>query len=122
MTFLDYLSFFVACMIIISKFFDCQSTATRISNIHQESNPIARRLFILMGTKTAIWLIFGLTILISLLCLYLVMYVYDSIIYQCLYIVAGLTVSIIQFAVAISNRRGKLNAITTLISRLFNKL
>jgi hypothetical protein len=112
MTLLNILIAIVSILIIFSKFLDCQTTARRITNPMQEQNPITRGLMLRFGTMNVIWAIFIISILIVLLSLWLVFGVYTSNFHKLTFIIAGIFVSLVQFAVAQTNKTMKLNVIT----------
>ena len=112
MTLLNILIAIVSILIIFSKFLDCQTTARRITNPMQEQNPITRGLMLRFGTMNVIWAIFIISILIVMLSLWLVFGVYTSNFHKLTFIIAGIFVSLVQFAVAQTNKTMKLNVIT----------
>ena len=121
MPLLDILIAIVSILIIFSKFLDCQTTASRITNPLQEQNPITRKLMFRFGTMKVIWSIFIISILIVLLSLCLIFGVYTSNFHKLTYIIGGIFVSLVQFAVAHTNKTMKLNPVTKLIMR-FSRL
>ena len=118
MPFLDTLIAIVSILIIVSKFLDCQTTASRITNPMQEQNPITRKLMLRFGTMKVIWSIFIISILIVLLSLWLIFGVYTSNCHKLTYIIGGIFVSLVQFAVAHTNKTMELNPVTKLLMRL----
>jgi hypothetical protein len=112
MTLLDILIAIVSILIIFSKFLDCQTTARRITNPLQEQNPITRGLMLRFGTMNVIWAIFIISILIVLLSLWLVFGVYTSNFHKLTFIIGGIFVSLVQFAVAHTNKTMEVNLIT----------
>ena len=112
MTLLNILIAIVSILIIFSKFLDCQTTARRITNPMQEQNPITRGLMLRFGTMNVIWAIFIISFLIVLFSLWLVFGVYTSNFHKLTFIIAGIFVSLVQFAVAQTNKTMKLNVIT----------
>jgi len=112
MTLLDTLIAIVSILIIFSKFLDCETTARRITNPMQEQNPITRALLLRFGTMNVIWAIFIISILIVLLSLWLVFGVYTSNLHKLTFIMGGIFVSLVQFAVAHTNKTMELNLIT----------
>ena len=117
MPLLDILIAIVSVLIIVSKFVDCQTTARQIKNPMQEQNPITRKLMLRFGTMKVIWSIFIISILIVLLSLWLIFGFYTSIFHKLTYIIGGMFVSIVQFAVAYTNKTMKLNLITKFLLR-----
>ena len=118
MPLLDILIAIVSILIIFSKFLDCQTTASRITNPLQEQNPITRKLMLRFGTMKIIWAIFIISILIVLLSLWLIFRFYSSNFHKLTYIIGGLFVSLVQFAVAHTNKTMELNPVTKLLMRL----
>ena len=112
MPLLDIFIAIVSVLIIVSKFVDCQTTPM------QEQNPITRKLMLRFGTMKVIWSIFIISILIVLLSLWLIFGFYTSNFHKLTYIIGGMFVSIVQFAVAHTNKHMKLNLITKLLMRL----
>jgi hypothetical protein len=117
MTLLNILIAIVSILIIFSKFLDCQTTARRITNPMQEQNPITRGLMLRFGTMNVIWAIFIISILIILLSLWLVFGVYTSNFQKLTFIIGGIFVSLVQFAVAQTNKTMELNLITKFLLR-----
>jgi hypothetical protein len=112
MTLLNILIAIVSILIIFSKFLDCQTTARRITNPMQEQNPITRALMLRFGTLNVIWAIFIISIFIVMLSLWLVFGVYTSNFHKLTFIIGGIFVSLVQFAVAQTNKTMELNLIT----------
>ncbi len=117
MQFLDTLIAIVSILIIASKFLDCQTTASWITNPMQEQNPITRKLMLRFGTMKVIWFIFIICILIVLLSLWLIFGFYTSNFHKLTYIIGGMFVSLVQFAVAHTNKTMELNLITKFLLR-----
>lgn len=117
MTLLNILIAIVSILIIFSKFLDCQTTARRITNPMQEQNPITRGLMLRFGTMNVIWAIFIISILIVMLSLWLVFGVYTSNFHKLTFIIGGIFVSLVQFAVAQTNKTMELNVITKFLLR-----
>jgi hypothetical protein len=117
MTLLNILIAIVSILIIFSKFLDCQTTARRITNPMQEKNPITRGLMLRFGTMSVIWAIFIICILIVMLSLWLVFGVYTSNFHKLTFIIGGIFVSLVQFAVAQTNKTMELNLITKFLLR-----
>jgi hypothetical protein len=117
MSLLDIFIAIVSVLIIVSKFVDCQTTAHRITKPIQEQNPITRKLMLRFGTMKVIWSIFITSILIVLLSLWLIFGFYTSNFHKLIYIIGGMFVSLVQFAVAHTNKTMKLNPVTKLLLR-----
>jgi hypothetical protein len=111
----------ISILIIASKYLDCWTTSTQITNPNQERNPIARKLFEKFGSQTVIWIIFGLTILIVGLSLLILFKLYNTNLYKVLFIIIGLIVSTSQFAVAHTNKTRRLNFITKVLMKRYGK-
>lgn len=118
MPLLDILIAIVSILVIFSKFLDCQTTACRITNPMQEQNPITRKLMLRVGTMKVIWSIFIIISLLVLLSLWLIFGFYSSNFHKLTYIIGGLFVSLVQFAVAHTNKTMELNPVTKLLMRL----
>jgi len=117
MTLLNILIAIVSILIIFSKFLDCQTTARRITNPMQEQNPITRGLMLRFGTMNVIWAISIISILIVMLSLWLVFGVYTSNFHKLTFIIGGMFVSLVQFAVAHTNKTMEMNLITKFLLR-----
>ena len=117
----DILLIVISIMIIVSKFFDCYTTSILITNPNQEKNPIARKLFKKFGSQKAIWGIFGLTILIVAISFWLLITLYNTNFYKVMYILVGLFVTFIQFAVAHTNKTRNLNFVTRILLKKYSK-
>ncbi len=118
---MDTAIYIISILIVFSKFFDCWTTSIQIINPSQERNPIARNLFKRFGSQKVIWGIFGLTILIVGISLWLLFTIYNTNIYKALYLILGLIVSIAQFAVAYTNKTRKLNFVTRILMKRYSK-
>jgi len=102
-------------LLVATKLCDCLSTLHRIGIPAQETNPLARRIMEKLGVKTAVWLVFGLVSLISVLTG--TAYIALGKPGQLVFIAAGLPVSLVQFAVAMHNWTGRPNLITLAVAR-----
>jgi len=118
---INYLVYSVAFVIILSKFLDCWTTSTQITYPNQERNPMARNLFNRFGSQTTIWVIFGLTILIVGISLWLLFSYYNTNLYKSLYLLIGLIVSIAQFAVVHTNKTQRFNFVTKILMKRYGK-
>jgi hypothetical protein len=83
----------------------------------QEQNPITRGLMLRFGTMNVIWAIFIISILLVLFSLWLVFEVYSSNFHKLTFIMGGIFVSLVQFAVAHTNKTMELNLITKFLLR-----
>ncbi len=108
----------VSFLIIISKFLDCYTTSIQIRSIAQKKNPIAVKIMQKLGIQSTIWLIFILSILIVLISQSLLIFYFDSTIYKITYILLGLFISLVQFAVSHTNSTKRLNYITNSIQKV----
>lgn len=111
----------VSILIIGSKFLDCYTTSTQITSLRQEKNPRARKMMQRFGIQTTIWTVFGFTILIVGLSVWLLFTSFNSIFYQVIYVILGVVISWMQFAVAHSNHTKRLNAFTRYLSKRYSK-
>ena len=118
---MNFLLLTVSFLIILSKFFDCYTTACQIRQIHQEQNPIAQKIMQKIGIKSTIWLIFIVTILIVATSHILLLYCCSSIIFKLIYLIFGFFISSVQFAVAYTNRTKRLNFITKNLLKIYSK-
>ena len=113
---------FVSILIIGSKFLDCYTTSTQITSLRQEKNPRARKMMQRFGIQTTIWTVFGLTILIVVLSVWLLFSCFNALFYQVIYVILGIVISWMQLAVAHSNHTKRLNAFTRYLSKRYSKL
>lgn len=105
----------ISILLVVSKFFDCWTTSIQITHIRQERNPMARIIFRKFGIQTSIWGIFGLSVVLISLGLWLLFEYYDYTFYKIIYIIIGVMISAIQFAVAHTNKTKKTNLITRIL-------
>jgi 4-hydroxybenzoate polyprenyltransferase len=118
---LTTLTFLTSILILLSKYLDCHTTTVGIQHAEQELNPIARRLMLRFGIKTTIWAVFGLAVIFTAISLYLLLVYYNTTWAKLLYCVMGLFVAYSQFAVAHSNKTGRLNLFTKFLSKVYKK-
>ncbi len=111
----------ISLFIILSKFLDCWTTSTQITNPNQERNPFARKLFRRFGNQTVIWVIFTLSIMIVALSLWILFEYYNTTFHKSLYIFIGLIITLTQFAVAHTNKSRKLNFFTKILMKQYGK-
>jgi len=102
--------YLVIALLVVTKLCDVASTAQRIGHSGAETNPIARRMMIRVGTGRAIWIVFILALIIIGIAGGAA--VAGGNLMKSLFIVVGLAISIIQGAVAHCNWSGHENAIT----------
>ena len=116
-----YLTYIVSAAIIITKYFDCITTQRKIRGIGMEMNPIARVMMQRIGIKGTIWLIFGITIITTILCQLWIQLKSESILWDYGYILTGTFTAIVQGATALNNHQGKANMITKQLFRVLSK-
>ena len=114
---ITYLTYIVSAAIIITKFLDCITTQRKIRGIGMEMNPIARVMMQRIGIKGTIWLIFAVTIIITILCQVWIQLKTESILWDYCYIVTGTFTAIVQGATALNNHKSKANLITKTMFR-----
>ncbi len=114
---MDIFVIIVSILIIVSKYLDCWTTSTQISNPNQERNPIAKSLFKRFGVQKIIWIIFSLTILVVGINLWFLYTIYNTNLYKSFYLIFGLIITISQFAVAHSNKTKKSNFVTRILTK-----
>ena len=112
-----YLTYAVSAAIIITKFFDCITTQRKIKGIGMEMNPIARVIMQRIGIKGTIWLIFAITIVMTILGQVWIQLKTESILWNYCYIVTGTFTVIVQGATALNNHKSKANLITKTMFR-----
>lgn len=115
------LVYLTSLLIIFSKYLDCYTTSSQITLMSQERNPLARKLMAQFGIHTTIWGILGFTILNVIVSVYLLFVYYNMFYYKVLYVLIGLFVSTIQFAVAHTNQTKRLNVCTRLMVKLYEQ-
>lgn len=114
--------YIISALIIISKYLDCYTTSSQITSVTQERNPLARKIMKRLGVHTTIWVIFGLTIIIVGISIWLLFSFYDTTFYKVLFIALGLFVALTQFAVAHTNKTKRLNMFTRfLLTKMYNR-
>ena len=109
---IEYITYIVSAAIIITKFFDCITTQQKIRGIGMEMNPIARVMMQRIGIKGTIWLIFAVTIVITILCQVWIQLTTESILWDYYYMLMGTFTAIVQGAKALNNHIGRSNLIT----------
>lgn len=109
---IEYLTYIISAAIIITKFFDCITTQRKIRGISMEMNPIARVMMHRIGIKGTIWLIFAVTIIITILCQVWIQIKTQSILWDYCYILIGTFTATVQGATALNNHFGRPNLIT----------
>lgn len=112
--------FIVIGFLIITKLLDVLSTLQLLRDPMMETNPIARRLMLRFGMKGTVWLIFIVAII--LVATSGVIALYEGVVYQVAFILVGIFISVIQFAVAYTNWTGADTFITRTIRKLHSSL
>ena len=122
---MNILIIITAFLIIVSKFFDCYTTALMSKKVtdkyREEKNPIGRWLMKKLGFHNAIWIVFIFTVIISLLVSYEVI-ISNDIYYSIAFIVLGAIISIIQFDVARTNYFQKQSFFTKFLSKIYGSV
>ena len=113
---IEYITYIVSAAIVTSKYFDCITTQRKIRGIGMEMNPIARVMMQRIGIKGTIWLIFAVTIIITILCQVWIQLTTESILLDYCYILMGTFTVTVQGATALNNHQGSPNFVT---KRLF---
>ena len=116
-----YLTYIVSAAIIITKFFDCITTQRKIRGIGMEMNPIARVMMNRIGIKGTIWLIFAVTIVITILCQVWIQLRTKSTLWHYCYILTGTVTAIVQGATALNNYYVRANKISKQLFRVLPK-
>src|SRR5690606_23056 len=120
---MDILIYLSAALLLITKFLDCYSTQVRIGgNFANEQNPLAQKIMGTRGIDETIWLFFLIAAVIIGLSTFMLFRMNAGILYQIAFIVIGLLISAIQFAVAHNNYYGRSNMITRSIRRIYQSL
>ena len=103
-------------LIIVTKFPDCFTTSVNIcSNPNLERNPIARILMKKFGIENSIRIIFLFTVIITISAFNSVIDE-DSMLYNILFIVIALIISIVQILAAMHNHTKKESILNRVIS------
>ncbi len=119
---MDLLIYFTAVLLLISKFLDCYTTQVRIGdNIELEKNPLANRLMRSIRINETIWLFFLIAAIIICFSTWLLFQLNAGIFYKSAFILTGLFISGVQFAVAHSNYYKRSNIITRFIMNIYHK-
>ena len=113
---IEYITYIISAAIIITKYFDCITTQKKIRGIGMEMNPIARVMMQRIGIKGTIWLIFAISIIVTILCQVWIQIQTESILWDYCYILTGTFTAIVQGATALNNNQGSPNFVT---KRLF---
>lgn len=112
--------YLVISLLIITKLMDVLSTIIRIEHPQIETNPLARKMMTKIGIKTTAWIVFGIVVLVVLLMGRIALEGEDF--FQIFFLVFGLVLSGIQFAVAHNNWTRRTNFITRLVLMYHRKI
>ena len=112
--------YLVIAFLVVTKFCDVASTTQRIDHPVAETNPLARRMMMRVGTTRAIWVVFVLSLIIIGVAGGAA--VAGGNLMKFLFIIVGVAISIIQGAVAHCNWSGHENAITKRVRVLHSSL
>lgn len=112
--------YIVMVLLLITKLFDVLSTINRIQHPSIETNPIAQKLMIRFGIGKTAWGVFGFVTVIILIAGGIALDSHQYI--KILFIIFGLFLSIVQFAVAHNNWTRRTNFITKLILRYHSRI
>ena len=112
--------YLVIAFLVVTKFCDVASTTQRIDHPVAETNPLARRMMMRVGTTRAIWIVFVLAMIIIGVAGGAA--VAGGNLMKFLFIIVGVAISIIQGAVAHCNWSGHENAITKRVRVLHSSL
>lgn len=110
----------VAALLVATKLLDVVSTLQRIGSPRAERNAIARYMMIRLGTASAAWLVFVLALIIIGVAFVAAMRGGTTM--QALFIIVGMSISIVQGAVAYCNWTGRDNFITRHVRTLYGIL
>ncbi len=111
---------FVIFLLILTKLLDVLSTLRRIRYASNETNPFARKLMYRWGPKATVWFVFVLAVIIIGVAGYLA-YLMGPI-FQIAFILVGIFISLVQFAVAAANWSGKDNLITRQVRKVYGMI
>jgi len=111
----------ISFLIVSSKYFDCYTTSIQITSVNQERNPIARNIMKIFGIHTTIWSVFGLSIIIVGLSVWLLFTFYNTSFYKALFVSFGTFITFTQFAVAHTNKTKRLNLFTKILLKKYTK-
>ena len=120
---MDILIYLTAALLLISKFLDCYSTQVRIGgNIENENNPLAQRVMKSFKINETIWLFFLIAAVIIFLSTFMLFRMNAGILYQSVFVIIGLLITTIQFAVAHNNYFRRSNIITRFLMNITQKI
>lgn len=118
---MNCLIWIISFLLIGSKFLDCYTTSTQITSLRQERNPKARKMMELLGIQPAIWIMFGLTILIVGISVWLLFTSLNTTFYKVIFLMLGTVIAWMQLAVAHSNHTKRLNAFTRYLLKRYSR-
>jgi len=110
----------VILLLIVTKLLDVVSTLRSIRNASNESNPFAQKMMLRMGTKPAIWVVFLLALVI--IAVTGITALRMGVVFQVVFIVFSLFVSVVQFSVAAANWTGRDNVVTRQVRKVHWKM
>jgi len=102
--------YLVVALLVLTKLCDVASTLQKLEHPHGETNPIARKTMLRIGTIKAAWAFLALALIIISLAGWAAINGGNTI--QVLFIVAGVAISIVQVSAAHCNWTGRDNVIT----------
>lgn len=114
---LSVLFSFVIFLLILTKLLDVLSTLRRIRYVSNETNPFARKLMYHLGPKVTVWIVFIIVVITIGVVGYLVYSMGP--VFQAAFILFGIVISVMQFAVAAANWSGKDNLITRQVRKFY---
>jgi hypothetical protein len=103
-------------LLVGTKLLDVITTLRRINHPGAETNPIARGMMLQFGTTNTVWVIF--VIAVTIIGIAGLTAVRSGVFTQIVFVMTGITISIIQSAVAHCNWYGVDNFITKQIRRI----
>lgn len=114
------LVYVVIALLVLTKLADVISTLKHIRQAGHESNPLARKMMLRLGTRQAIWLIFLVALVI--IAIAGIAALSFGVVFQVAFILLGLFVAVVQFAVAAANWTGRDNPVTRQVRKVHWKL
>lgn len=116
---IDIAIWIVSFLLIFSKFLDCYTTSTQITDLRYERNPLAKRMMKAFGIQKAVWLNFLLAVIVVGISILFVYSVDEILVFKFVYIILGTIIVIVQFAVAYTNKTRCLNFVTKVLSKVY---
>jgi hypothetical protein len=102
-------------LLIVTKFLDVVSTAVRVRESHQETNPFAQNAMGSIGVSKTVWIVFGIALFIIVAAGTAAFL--GPIGYQIAFVVVGIFISVVQAGVAACNWTGRDNAVSRRVLR-----